>query len=98
MTEIDWARVPVRELKQSSSTRKRGQGFLYIDDMDWIRRAYEVTKSKAQFAYALLLHRHCGCANKRASTRRSPAEQCEQGSGFLMTSLPGHFGGWREPA
>jgi DNA-binding transcriptional ArsR family regulator len=58
LVEIDWAKVPVRELKQSSRTRK-GQGFLYIDDMDWIRQAYEATKSKAQFAYALLLHRHC---------------------------------------
>jgi DNA-binding MarR family transcriptional regulator len=59
MDDVDWSTVRVRELNQGHLTRKRRRSFLHIDDMEWLRRAYAATNSKARFAYALLLYRHC---------------------------------------
>jgi hypothetical protein len=67
---IDWNTVRVKELKQSHFTPKRRRSFLYIDDLEWLRLAYAATNSKAQFVYALLLHRHC---RLRSRTGENPA-------------------------
>jgi DNA-binding MarR family transcriptional regulator len=68
MVDLDWSTVRVRELKQSPLARGRRQSFLYIDDMEWLRRAYAATNSKAQFLYALLLYRHCRLRKRSGET------------------------------
>jgi hypothetical protein len=68
MVDIDWSTVRVRELDQSHLTRKRPQRFLHIEDMEWLRGAYTATNSKAGFAYALLLYRHCRLRKRTGET------------------------------
>jgi DNA-binding MarR family transcriptional regulator len=57
--------------KRKAMSRKKFNeaNFLLIDDMDWFCRAFAVTKSKGQFAVALLIYRLDKLAQQRESAR-----------------------------